>query len=110
MLHIRCASDADRDAIWKIFQEVIAAGDTYPIDPEIPRLDALKYWFKHGAHVCVAESENQSNGKVSGWDFTPPSRPAEEEQHSAPPKSRPTQFNFPAEARDAMMLASALDR
>ena len=65
MLHIRCASDADRDAIWKIFQEVIAAGDTYPIDPEIPRVDALKYWLKHGAHVCVAESENQIVGSYT---------------------------------------------
>src|SRR6266700_398270 len=65
MLHIRCASDADRDAIWKIFQEVIAAGETYPIDPNIPRVDALAYWFKHNAHVCVAERENKIVGSYT---------------------------------------------
>ena len=37
MLNIREAIDSDRDAIWKIFQEVIAAGETYPIDPKISR-------------------------------------------------------------------------
>ena len=54
---IRPAKDSDRDAIWEIFREVIAAGETYPIDPNIPREQALAYWFKHNAHVCVAENE-----------------------------------------------------
>ena len=36
---------------------------------------------------------------MSGWGFTPPFRPAEEEQHSTPPKSRSIQFNFPPEVR-----------
>jgi hypothetical protein len=49
-------------------------------------------------------SKNQGNGKVPGCGFTPLSRSAEEEQHSTPPKSRPTQFNFPPEARDAVTL------
>ena len=56
-LNIRVASDADHDAIWEIFRDVIAAGDTYPIDPNIPREEALAYWFKHNAGVCVAENE-----------------------------------------------------
>jgi L-amino acid N-acyltransferase YncA len=55
---IRPAKESDRNAIWEIFREVIAAGETYPIDPEIPREQALAYWFKHNAHVCVAENEN----------------------------------------------------
>ena len=58
MLNIRLAKDSDRDAIWEIFREVIAAGETYPMEPNIPREQALAYWFKHNAHVCVAESEN----------------------------------------------------
>ena len=57
-LNIRVATDADHDAIWEIFHDVIAAGDTYPIDPNIPREEALAYWFKHNARVCVAEGEN----------------------------------------------------
>src|SRR5437588_12397169 len=54
---IRPATDADRDAIWQIFREVIIAGETYPIEAKIPKEDALRYWFKHNAHVCVAERE-----------------------------------------------------
>jgi L-amino acid N-acyltransferase YncA len=62
---IRPATDADRDAIWEIFREVIAAGETYPIDPNIPREQALAYWFKHNAQVCVAEDENRIIGSYT---------------------------------------------
>ena len=62
MLNIREANDSDSDAIWKIFQEVIAASETYPIEPDIPRERALEYWSKHNAHVCVAEKD----GKIIG--------------------------------------------
>jgi ribosomal protein S18 acetylase RimI-like enzyme len=55
MTTIRPATDADRDAIWEIFHEVVAAGDTYPIDPEISREDAFAYLFQADAHVYVAE-------------------------------------------------------
>lgn len=41
---------------------------------------------------------------MSGWGFTPPSHPPGEERHSNLPKSRPARFNFPPEAKDAMML------
>ena len=52
---IRRANKADHDAIWKIFHEVVAAGDTYAIDPNISRQDALALWFKNDAHTFVAE-------------------------------------------------------
>ena len=65
MLTIRPATDADHDAIWKIFEEVIVAGETYPIDPNIPREDALHYWFKHSAHVSVAETDNRIVGSYT---------------------------------------------
>ena len=55
-IEIHPANDSDRDAIWEIFREVIAAGETYPIDRGIPREQALAYWFKHTAHVWVAEN------------------------------------------------------
>src|SRR5438105_123380 len=54
-INIRPATDADRDAIWNIFHEVIATGDTYPIDPNISREDALAFWFRPETHVYVAE-------------------------------------------------------
>ena len=61
-IKIRAASGSDRDAIWTIFQEVIAAGDTYPIDPEMSRENAFAYWFQTGACAYVAEKERQIVG------------------------------------------------
>ena len=54
-MKIRPATDADADAIWKIFHEVVADGDTYALDPNISREDALAYWFGPGTHTYVAE-------------------------------------------------------
>src|SRR5215211_1373753 len=52
---IRLATDADRDAIWNIFHQVVATGDTYALDPNISREDALAYWFAPGTYTYVAE-------------------------------------------------------
>src|SRR5215472_2319700 len=54
-MKIRAATEADRDAIWNIFREVVAAGDTYALDPNISREDALAYWFATGTHTYIAE-------------------------------------------------------
>ena len=62
MLHIREATKADRDAIWKIFHEVIAPGDTYVFDPNTSREDALAYWFQSGNHAYVAEQDRHIVG------------------------------------------------
>ena len=55
-MKIRKADEADRDAIWKIFNEVVAAGDTYAIDPDISREEALAYWSGPDTQTYVAES------------------------------------------------------
>ena len=49
------ATDADRDAIWNIFHDVVAPGDTYAFDPAISREDALEYWFRLGKRTYVAK-------------------------------------------------------
>jgi len=54
-MKIRSATEADRDAIWKIFNEVVVAGDTYALDCNMGREDALAYWFAPGTHTYVAE-------------------------------------------------------
>ena len=64
-IKIRTATELDHDNIWKIFREVIATGETYPIDPNVSREEALRYWFKHGAHVCVAEDGNRIVGSYT---------------------------------------------
>ena len=55
-MKIRAAAEADRAAIWKIFNEVVAAGDTYAIDPDMSREGALAYWFSAGTRTYVADS------------------------------------------------------
>ncbi len=62
---IRAPTDADHDAIWKIFSEVIAAGETYPVDPKTSREDALAYWFQGDAHVFVAAIDGQIAGSYT---------------------------------------------
>jgi len=54
-MKIRPATETDRDAIWNIFHEVVAAGDTYAFDPNISREDALAYWFGLRTHTYVAK-------------------------------------------------------
>ena len=60
MLNIRLATEADRDAIWNIFHEIVAAGDTYAFDPGISREEALAYWFGAGAYIA------ENDGRVVG--------------------------------------------
>ena len=61
-MKIRPATDADRDAIWNIFHEVVAAGDTYALDPNISRECALAYWFAPGTRTYVAEGDPVGDG------------------------------------------------
>jgi len=59
---IRPATDADFEAMWSIFREVIATGDTYPFAPDTPRADALAYWFGPGVASWVVEAEGRIVG------------------------------------------------
>ena len=56
-MQIRPAINADRDAIWNIFHEIIAGGDTYAFDPQMPREEALDYWFRADNRTYVAEED-----------------------------------------------------
>lgn len=58
MLHIRPATDADHDAIWKILHAVVATGDTYVFEPNTSRKEALAYWFRDDTHTYVAERDS----------------------------------------------------
>ena len=61
-MKIRAATDADHDAIWKIFHEIVAAGDTYAFDPKMSREEALAYWFRSGTRTYVAENDERVVG------------------------------------------------
>lgn len=55
-MEIRAAAEPDHDPIWRIFHAVVAAGDTYAIDPYISREEALAYWFGADIQAYVAET------------------------------------------------------
>jgi L-amino acid N-acyltransferase YncA len=61
-IKIRLATDADREAIWEMFHEVVSAGDVFAFDPQMSRADALAFWCGADMHVYVAEE----NGRVLG--------------------------------------------
>jgi len=53
-LHVRPVEPADHSEIWAILEPVFRAGDTYTIDPDISRAEALAYWLgaSHGTFVA----------------------------------------------------------
>jgi hypothetical protein len=79
-------------------------GQRFPVAEPKEKIDLMKSPSLLSEVRDTWEAKNQGNGKAPGWGFAPLSRPAEEEQHSTPLKSRRTQFNFPPEARDAVMF------
>jgi ribosomal protein S18 acetylase RimI-like enzyme len=54
-LTVRPTTSSDTAAIWAILEPVFRAGDTYAIDPNISRDDALNYWL--GQHAYIAEND-----------------------------------------------------
>jgi L-amino acid N-acyltransferase YncA len=53
-IEIRPALEADFDAMWAIFQELIANGDTYYFAADTSREDCHAYWFGPGVQSFVA--------------------------------------------------------
>lgn len=59
---IRPATHGDNDAIWRILEPVIRAGETYTLPREMSREDALSYWWTPGHEVFVFEEDAQILG------------------------------------------------
>jgi L-amino acid N-acyltransferase YncA len=72
VLQIHPATREDRDAIWEIFRAVIAPGDTYALDPNMSKEEALAYWVRDGTSTYVAEE----NGGVIGTYILKANQPA----------------------------------
>ena len=61
-MEIRRAAESDFEAMWPIFRDVIASGDTYVFSPDTSRDDAFAYWFGPGVASYVAEAEGRIVG------------------------------------------------
>jgi L-amino acid N-acyltransferase YncA len=53
----RASLPADADSVWAILEPMIRAGETYTLPRDMPRADALDYWFAPG-HEVFATEEN----------------------------------------------------
>jgi ribosomal protein S18 acetylase RimI-like enzyme len=61
-LSIRPAHPDDAKAIWAIVEPVIRAGETYAIDRDVSREDALRYWMGSDRSTFVAEVNGTAVG------------------------------------------------
>jgi len=71
MLTLRAANDDDWPAIWEMFQQVIAGGDSFAYDADTPEAVARKLWIESPAQAYVAELD----GKVIGTSYVRPNQP-----------------------------------
>lgn len=56
-LAIRPAEAGDAEAVWAIVDAVLRRGDTYALDPAMPREAALEMWMARPAACFVAERD-----------------------------------------------------
>jgi len=54
-LNLRRAEESDRDAIWRVLEPTIRAGETWALPREWSREEALAYWLAPAHEVWVAE-------------------------------------------------------
>ena len=54
MITMRAANEADFEDIWRIFQRVVARGDSYVFPPDATREDARGYWLSADFKTFVA--------------------------------------------------------
>lgn len=59
---IREAHERDHGAIWEIIRPVIRAGETYTLDRDLSRSEALAYWLGKDKETFIAEDQGQIVG------------------------------------------------
>jgi ribosomal protein S18 acetylase RimI-like enzyme len=71
-MQIRLARHDDRDAIWRILQPTIRAGETYALPTDMSEADALAYWTGPDREVFVAEGDGVILGVANCGYVTAP--------------------------------------
>jgi ribosomal protein S18 acetylase RimI-like enzyme len=61
-MDIREATEIDFDQIWPIFHEIVSAGDTYAIDRNTRREEALNLWLHKPHKTFVVEDRGEILG------------------------------------------------
>jgi GNAT superfamily N-acetyltransferase len=68
---IRQAGAKDRDAVWRIMEPIIRAGETYSLPRDMTKADGLDHWFAPDRTVYVAEED----GNIFGSYYLRANRP-----------------------------------
>lgn len=61
-LTIRLVRERDADALWPILRDVVRAGDTYAIEPELSHDRLMHYWCEAPRATYVAEAGGEILG------------------------------------------------
>lgn len=61
-VEIRPATPDDEDALWRIVEPILRAGETYTLPADMSRADALAYWLAPGNETFVAEADGHILG------------------------------------------------
>ena len=69
---VRSAGPEDADAIWRVIEPTIRAGETYALPADWPRAAALAYWLAPEHEVFAADE----NGAVVGTYYLRPNQQA----------------------------------
>lgn len=69
-MEIRRADDGDREAVWRILEPTIRAGETYALPADMGEADAVAYWTGPDRETFVAEEE----GVVLGTYYLRPNQ------------------------------------
>src|SRR5207245_5199971 len=62
MRTVRGVKLEDADAIWRILEPMVRAGETYPVPREMNKDEALVYWMGTDHEVFVAEEDGEIVG------------------------------------------------
>lgn len=62
MINIRRAADNDFDGLWPILRDIIRAGETYALDPQMTPLEAKRIWFDLPLATVIAIEDGQILG------------------------------------------------
>jgi L-amino acid N-acyltransferase YncA len=70
---IRDAEQTDWDAIWPFFREIVAAGETYAIDPETTEVEARRAWMiaPPGRTFVAADPDGTLLGSAIAYPVRP---------------------------------------
>ena len=72
---IRAATAADWRDLWRLFQQVVAAGDAFAYDQETPEEKARALWLEPPSHAFVAVDGERGGGRVLGSYYVRPNQP-----------------------------------